>query len=322
MKHDSVCLIIPIYNRANLVGETIESALAQTIPFDEIILVDDGSTDGVENVISRFGENVKLIKQNNQGVQAARNLGVLVSSSEWITFCDSDDLLMPDFLRKMKSLIHSSRHFDAVYCNFELFGVDVVKSTHKIAQCPFDYLAGASIEEGFALEIPDLLSRNLRFQPFFPSGCLLKRPFYKKLDGFNVYFNGVGAEDWDFTLRAIVSGEIAFCLEPLVSIRRHNGNDSADSLRMTLGELIILKKSTFIKNITLPGDLAEVQTQISSRSKAAFNLAFDAGRYELLKELYPVIKDSDKDFRFWVKWMIALMPPFIRDKTVHFVKKR
>lgn len=87
-----ISAVIPTHNRRKYVGRAIESILAQTVPVDEIIVVDDGSTDGTAEEIQRlFGERVRVVRQENGGVSAARRRGVLEAKGEWIAFLDSDD---------------------------------------------------------------------------------------------------------------------------------------------------------------------------------------------------------------------------------------
>ena len=87
-----VSVIVPSYNRAALVGHTIENMLRQTLSPHEIIVVDDGSTDESVDVIRGFGDRVTLIQQSNQGPGVARNAGLKVATGEFIQFMDSDDL--------------------------------------------------------------------------------------------------------------------------------------------------------------------------------------------------------------------------------------
>lgn len=87
-----VSVIIPNYNRAAVVGETINNMLRQSLPPHEVIVVDDGSTDNSIEVIRSFGDRVTLIEQENSGPGAARNAGLKVASGEFIQFMDSDDL--------------------------------------------------------------------------------------------------------------------------------------------------------------------------------------------------------------------------------------
>ena len=88
----NVSVIIPNYNRAALIGETIDNMLSQSLPPHEVIVVDDGSTDNSIEVIKRYGDRVTLIQQQNQGPGAARNAGLKIASGEFIQFMDSDDI--------------------------------------------------------------------------------------------------------------------------------------------------------------------------------------------------------------------------------------
>jgi glycosyltransferase involved in cell wall biosynthesis len=93
-------VIIPNYNREALIGETLTNLLSQTRPPDELIVVDDGSTDGSADVIAAFGPAVTLLRQANAGPATARNRGFAASSGEFIQFFDSDDLCTPDKLER------------------------------------------------------------------------------------------------------------------------------------------------------------------------------------------------------------------------------
>ncbi len=82
----TVAVIIPTFNRAHCVGEAIQSVLDQTVPADEIIVIDDGSTDNTAEVLAGFGDRITVIRQPNAGVSAARNAGIARATSEWIAF--------------------------------------------------------------------------------------------------------------------------------------------------------------------------------------------------------------------------------------------
>jgi glycosyltransferase involved in cell wall biosynthesis len=87
-----ITTVIPAYNREHLIGETLRSVLSQTRAANEIIVVDDGSTDGTAEAVKQFGKDVRLIRQLNQGAGAARNRGLAEATGEFIHFMDSDDL--------------------------------------------------------------------------------------------------------------------------------------------------------------------------------------------------------------------------------------
>lgn len=93
-----VSVILPVYNREGSVGRAIRSVLAQTYGPFELIVVDDGSTDGTRGVVEGFGASVKLVAQAHAGVYVARNLGLRHARGELVAFIDSDDAWLPDKL--------------------------------------------------------------------------------------------------------------------------------------------------------------------------------------------------------------------------------
>lgn len=92
-------VIIPAYNSVATLGRAIESVRAQTWPVHEIIVVDDGSSDDTASVAESFGDAVKLIRQTNSGVAAARNAGAGAATGDWLAFLDADDWYAPDRIR-------------------------------------------------------------------------------------------------------------------------------------------------------------------------------------------------------------------------------
>ena len=97
-----VSVVVPLFNRADLIGATLANLLRQSLPPHEIIVVDDGSTDGSADVVRSFGNRVLLLAQPNRGPGAARNAGILRASGDFIQFQDSDDLLS---LNKIESQV-------------------------------------------------------------------------------------------------------------------------------------------------------------------------------------------------------------------------
>jgi glycosyltransferase involved in cell wall biosynthesis len=97
----AVCVIVPTYNRAQYLGEAIDSLLEQTLAPAEIIVVDDGSTDGTPDVVRRYGERVRYIRKDNGGKASAVNVGLRASTSEYIYVFDDDDIACRDALEKL-----------------------------------------------------------------------------------------------------------------------------------------------------------------------------------------------------------------------------
>jgi glycosyltransferase involved in cell wall biosynthesis len=111
---NSVSIIIPCYNAEHVVGETIESALGQTGCDCEIIVIDDGSTDGSRNVIESFGDRVKAKFGPNRGVSAARSQGDSMARGSFVLYLDADDLLLPCSIANRLELLGAS-DADVVY---------------------------------------------------------------------------------------------------------------------------------------------------------------------------------------------------------------
>src|SRR3989338_2429905 len=106
MSMPSVSVVIPTYNRAVRVKNAIDSVLSQTAADYEIVVVDDGSTDGTADIIhSTYGSKVILIEQENKGVSAARNTGVRAARGDLIAFLDNDDRWMPEKLQTQLPLM-------------------------------------------------------------------------------------------------------------------------------------------------------------------------------------------------------------------------
>lgn len=96
-----ISVIIPTYQHASTIGACLESVLAQTVRATEIIVVNDGSTDGTERVLAHYADRVKIIDQENRGGNPARNRGFEASTGELVIFCDADVLMRPDMLEKL-----------------------------------------------------------------------------------------------------------------------------------------------------------------------------------------------------------------------------
>ncbi|QKJ30442.1 glycosyltransferase family 2 protein [Mucilaginibacter mali] len=107
-----VSIIIPLYNAEQYIAEAIRSALDQTWPNKEIIIVDDGSTDRSVDIIQKFdNEIIKIYKQRNSGAAAARNFGLKQSVGQYIQFLDADDIISPDKIESQMALIGNSNHY-------------------------------------------------------------------------------------------------------------------------------------------------------------------------------------------------------------------
>lgn len=117
-----ISVIIPIYNAIEYLSETIQSVLSQTFQDWELILVDDGSTDGSGRLCDEYAQKdsrISVVHIKNGGVSNARNVGLSLAKGEWIEFVDSDDLLVPTTIETL--FLHADNNVDLVVCGYETF---------------------------------------------------------------------------------------------------------------------------------------------------------------------------------------------------------
>lgn len=306
-----ISLVIPTYNRGSLIAETIDSALRQEHPFAEIIVVDDGSTDHTGDVLARYGDHIKVIRIPNGGVQRARNVGVAATSSPWVMFCDSDDLMLPELTTRLAQWLENDTHCDAIYCNFVTFTEEQSEKADKFSQAPADFFAGAKRSGDIWHDIPDLYARSVTYQPLFFSGNIVRKAVYETLGGFDTQFNGIGGEDWEFTLRLIGARRIALCALPLVRIRRHAGNDSANNLRQNSGCISILEHA-LQHHPAAERYREQILHNIDLRRLDVFNGAFADGDFSLAARTLDELRKRPHDLKFRIKALITRLPAIAR----------
>jgi glycosyltransferase involved in cell wall biosynthesis len=121
-KHVDVSVIIPTYNRAGLVVEAIESVLRQTAPPREIIVVDDGSTDGTPDALASFGDRIVAVRQDNQGVGGARNRALAMATGRYLAFLDSDDTWLEFKLELQVAIMEQHPSLGFLFSDFLITG--------------------------------------------------------------------------------------------------------------------------------------------------------------------------------------------------------
>jgi glycosyltransferase involved in cell wall biosynthesis len=191
----SVSVVIPAYNVAPYIGDTLTSLGAQTMPAWEAIVVDDGSRDGTGEVVTGFGDaRIRLVAQANAGVSAARNRGMAEARGRTLCFLDADDWLAPDALARMLAALGEGAV--AAYGAYAF----VAEEAHPGA-APLWTKAGP-FPEG------DIVERLLVMNLFHNGGhMLIRREAAVAAGGF---LQGVRfGEDWEYWLRLAVQGPIA-----------------------------------------------------------------------------------------------------------------
>jgi len=116
-----ISVIIPVFDGERYIAQAIESVLDQTLPPDEVFVVDDGSQDGTREAIARYGSRVHYHHQSNLGSGAARNWGIRESKGDLLAFLDADDLWLPRRLELQKAALDEDPGLDLVFCHMSQF---------------------------------------------------------------------------------------------------------------------------------------------------------------------------------------------------------
>lgn len=223
-----VSAVIPSYNRRTVVFRAIDSVLAQTLPADEIIVVDDGSTDGtVEAIRQRYDSQVIVVQQANSGVSAARSRGVKEARGDWVAFLDSDDEWLPTKLeRQFEALGAVGGAVRACFTDCQFVEND------EMVQTAFE-LGGLNKSGSFGI-LDDAVSYVLaRHAVMYVQSLLADRALITELGGFDEAMTV--SEDTDLFLRLALKTSICFVPETLVKI------DRSPSRPVGLTELFSLK---------------------------------------------------------------------------------
>lgn len=213
-----VSVIIPTYNAGRFVGQAVQSVLEQTYRPYEIIVVDDGSTDGTKDVLQQFNNCIKYLYQENRGPSAARNEGIKIAAGEYICFLDADDLWTPNKLEAQIALMERSRHIGLVFSDHEQFDGDRVVSRSFLAEKAFcsELIRHTPIQRAFE----KLVVENFISTPT----VMIRKECLDKVGLFDESVKSI--EDLDMWLRISAHFEIA-CLPLILCKRRiHNSNIS------------------------------------------------------------------------------------------------
>ena len=231
----SVSVVVPTYNRADLLKLTLQSIIRQTHPPLEISVVDDGSTDHTPSVCAEFGEAVRYFQQANQGLPTARNNGIRAARGEWIALCDSDDLWCPEKLEWQLGALAASRAQWSV-TDFSFIGTDgspaangrlgfghgfpVFEETRATPDEHFGrWLARRQIEVGsqrIKIYTGDAFGMLFEGNIALPSTAVMARNFLEASGLFNPAFR---AEETEFFHRLAAAGKVVIVMSPLTLYR-------------------------------------------------------------------------------------------------------
>lgn len=219
-----VSIILPVYNATRSLRKSVDSVHAQVFQDWELVLVDDGSTDGSSELCDKLATEdtrVRVIHKPNGGVSSARNAGIDAATGEYITFCDSDDYLEPDYLGTLVKMAESNPDCGHIWCCFQ-----TVTGYQKENAVP-NYISAESI---LHYTLKDYMTLH---EMWLDTGPWNKLYIAKIIKESGLHFSedlSLG-EDWLFNLAYIdasANNKIAVVTKPLYNYVRGN-NDSLDS---------------------------------------------------------------------------------------------
>lgn len=232
----NISTIIPTYNRRHTLGRAIQSILSQSFQPAEIIVIDDGSIDGTKRWVETTYPAIKLIVQPNQGVSAARNVGIKSAKYNWIAFLDSDDEWLPDKLERQVEAFNQNPGIK--FCHTEEIWV---RNGVRVNQKKKHQKYGG-----------DIFEQCLDMCRISPSSAIFHQSLLHDVGYFDEAF--FVCEDYDLWLRITAEYPVLFLDEPL--IKKYGGHrdqlsivpDGIETYRIQVLEKLIQQKFTFSQN--------------------------------------------------------------------------
>ena len=190
MSGETVSVVIPAYNAAAFIAEAVASVRAQTVPVQEIVIVDDGSTDATREVVAGLGAGIVLLRQPQQGAAAARNHGAEKATGTWLAFLDADDLWLPAKQAAQLAVFAAAPHTDVVFGHGSNFIVAANGTRQEEPPRP----------------------------AYLPAAALLRREYFLRQARFDAKLSPNEVVAWNLHLKA--SGAVVAVVPELVMLRR------------------------------------------------------------------------------------------------------
>ena len=282
-------LLIAAYQAADTIADAIDSALSQTEPPFEIVVCNDGSTDGTEEALAPYRDRITYLRQENAGEGAAKNAAARASSGDFVVFLDADDAFLPGRLQALGDLAELRPDLDVLATDayLELDG--------RILRTAYD--------DDWKFE-PVEQRQAILERCFVDGKSAIRRTCFFEIDGFDETIRW--ATDWDLWIRLILRGARAGLIpEPLARYRLREGSLSTNQLELARGEVRVLEKAA-----------SRPELSADERTTAADALA-KRRRLADLEEARAALLDGNRAARRWCLTVArdSGQPPRARVKT-------
>lgn len=215
-----VSVVIPTFNCERFIGRTVDSALRQTYRDFEIIVVDDGSTDGTQAVLAQYGDALRYIRQANQGASAARNAALSTATGEYLAYLDADDVWDPQKLARQVTYLDANPA-----CGFVHTEVAVIDEQDMVLHARFNQETGRTVPQGRCLN--DILQRS-HIQTLT---VLERRSAFERAGKFDLRLPV--AQDYLHWIQVVLQGyEVGYLPDPLGQYRWRAGSLMSSQRRL------------------------------------------------------------------------------------------
>lgn len=296
-----ISVVIPLYNKATSISSTLECVLNQTFTDWEVVVVDDGSTDDSANIVRSMGDSrIRLIRQPNAGVSAARDRGAIEAEGEFIAFLDADDEWDKNYLSTQYELTQKYPDCDVFAMNYEFQDINGIKTSTIINKLPFNDADGV-LSNYFEVA-------SCSHPPLWTSAVMVRKSAFQNIEGFPVGIKS--GEDLLTWARLACRYKIAYCKTPL-AVFNVEGYDTKEKPKRIPAEVDIvgqeLKK--LYKTYDAPGLKQYVGLWHKMRSSIYMRLRM---RDKSIKEAIYGLRYSPTNIKLYAFIILNLLPKKIQ----------
>jgi glycosyltransferase involved in cell wall biosynthesis len=284
-----VSVIIPTYNCAAFIGEAIQSVIHQTMDDYEIIVIDDGSTDQTASLLAQFAGRIRCLRQDNQGVAAARNHGIRSARGRIIGFLDADDRWKPDKLERQIPVLLSADDIGVIFSGHQNLGGQTAGFNQYESPELTKLLSVISLgQHAYLIDDKNLFQKIMRYYLLLTSTVLIKRTCIEHVGAFDESLDI--AEDTQLWLRVAKRTKVAFTDLPLTE-------------RWSRGESLTGDEAKFTRQIILMFQrLKHWLPDLNAEERAAIRQSLDYW----YKKAYQRFCDGDQSFGAGFFWSAIL----------------
>lgn len=309
----TISTLITCYNRQDRIGDAVRSALEQSLPPAEVLVIDDGSTDDSPRVLASFGDRIRVIRTANRGFPQALNLGVSQATGDWIAFLDSDDVWHPRKLEKQMAALRTFPAAALVFCD-----VEAVKQGSTIIASRFALggVRGAEVQrQGDLLEFDRSLFLNMIDQSRIFTSCAVVKRSLSELK-FPEEFRC--CIDWPVWLQLVLRYPFAAVDEVLVRMHYDGDNLTARVGRILRNNLVVLDRLRIDPSLT-PTERAAVERACESRRVGAmYHSLIEGDNAEARSLLNSIPRHDFPAQKRCIYWCASWMPGRLVRRLAHW----